>query len=90
MKFGKVIRVVIEVCMQNFESLTFPFPEIWRHKFLIFMKEYVIAIRNLPHGIQPNYKKNSNFISGHALHHLEKEYLHLSLVSSTAFLVLFF
>ena len=28
MKFLQVIRVVIEVCMQDFESLTFPLLEI--------------------------------------------------------------
>ena len=50
MKFGTGIRAVIEVCMQTFKSLTFPFPETWRHKFCIFMRKRIIGIRHLPPG----------------------------------------
>ena len=52
--------MVIEVCMQNFESLTFPLPEV-SHKFFIFMREGVIEIDKWPPENRPNFKGNEIF-----------------------------
>ena len=46
--FVQVMKMLIEVYMRNFESLTFPLPEIWCHKFSIFMRDWLIGIRYLP------------------------------------------